>query len=59
MKKYLKLLSMAMLAFSTVFFSACGDDDEGGAKEIPAALIKSITLMWTMVADVTYLGIYV
>jgi hypothetical protein len=38
MKKYLKLLSMAMLAFSTVFLSACGDDDEGGAKEIPAAL---------------------
>jgi YD repeat-containing protein len=43
MKKYLKLLSMAMLAFSTVFLSACGDDEEGGAKEIPAALIKSIT----------------
>lgn len=44
MKKYLKLLSMAMLAFSMVFLSACGDDDEGGGKTIPPALVKSITL---------------
>jgi|GEM_PF-524627 len=44
MKKSIMFLSAAVLALSTVFISSCGDDDEGGAKEIPAALIKSITL---------------
>jgi YD repeat-containing protein len=43
MKKSLMFLSAAVLALSTVFISSCGDDDEGGAKEIPPALIKSIT----------------
>lgn len=44
MKRSLKFLSMALLAFSMVFLSACGDDEEGGGKTIPPALVKSITL---------------
>lgn len=44
MKKSLMFLSAAVLALSTVFISSCGDDDEGGAKEIPAALIKTLTI---------------
>lgn len=44
MKKSLMFLSAAVLALSTVFISACSDDEGGGGKEIPAALIKSITL---------------
>jgi hypothetical protein len=44
MKKSLMFLSTALLAFSMVFMSACSDDEGGGGKEIPPALIKSITL---------------
>ena len=44
MKKSLMFLSAAVLALSTVFISSCGDDDEGGGKTIPPALVKSITL---------------
>lgn len=44
MKKSLMFLSAAVLSLSTVFISSCGDDDDGGAKTIPPALVKSITL---------------
>lgn len=43
MKKSLMFLSAALLAFGMVFLNACSDDEGGGSKEIPAALIKSIT----------------
>lgn len=43
MKKYLKLLSVAVLMMSAVFISSCGDDEGGSGNEIPPALIKSIT----------------
>lgn len=44
MKRSLMFLSAAVLVLSTVFISSCGDDDGGGAPEIPPALVKSITL---------------
>lgn len=45
MKKYLVFLSAAVLAFSTVFISACSDDDDGDKQAvIPPAPIKSISL---------------
>ncbi|MBX2966708.1 MAG: hypothetical protein KF845_11210 [Cyclobacteriaceae bacterium] len=45
MKKSLLFLSVAVLAFSTVFISACSDDDDGGKQVvIPPDLIKSLTI---------------
>jgi len=44
MKRSLMFLSAAVLALSTAFISSCSDDESGGGKEIPPALIKSITL---------------
>ncbi|HET9053759.1 MAG TPA: hypothetical protein VFM90_06295 [Cyclobacteriaceae bacterium] len=59
MKKSLMYLSAAMLAFGMVFMSACSDDEGGGSKEIPPALIKSITLNennggWVVTWSFTY-----
>lgn len=45
MKKSLLFLSAAVLAFSTVFISACSDDDGGsGQTVIPPALVKTLTI---------------
>lgn len=48
MKKYLMFLSAAVLALSTVFISACSDDEgSGGQDKIPPAPIKTITMDYT------------
>ncbi|WKZ60944.1 MAG: hypothetical protein QY309_05540 [Cyclobacteriaceae bacterium] len=44
MKKYLMFLSMAVLTLSMVLISACSDDEGGGAPEVEASLIKSISI---------------
>jgi hypothetical protein len=43
MKKSLMFLSTALLAFSMVFLSACGDDDDGKKQEVKITPIKKIT----------------
>jgi hypothetical protein len=44
MKKSLLFLSAAVLALSTVFISACSDDEGGGVAEVPPAKIKTIEI---------------
>lgn len=45
MKKYLMLLSAAVLTFSMVFMTACSDDEGGGGQDkIPPAPIKTISM---------------
>lgn len=55
MKKSLLFLSAAVLALSTVFISACSDDEGGGGQGvIPPDLIKSLTInreTWEFVYD--------
>lgn len=59
MKKSLLFLSAAVLALSTVFISACSDDDDGGnGVEVKASKIKTVGVVYVGDGVETYEFIY-
>lgn len=59
MKKSVLFLSAAVLAFSTVFISACSDDDDGGkGVEVKASKLKTVGVVYEGDGVETYEFIY-